>query len=424
MIASLKRILYFAVASYFRFFAHIRLNRWQPRVIAVTGSSGKTTLLHLLEAQLGNRARYSHHANSAIGIPFDILGLKRKTLLFYEWPLLFLLAPIKAFTAPPREKIYIAETDCDRPGEGAFLGSLLCPEVCLWLNATRTHSMNFDRLVEKKDFPTIESAVAREFSYLARHTSGLVVANNDLPQMSKELRQIKVPLALLEKKKLLNSYAPGLTRTGFTVRRMPYALPALAVEDVWYAVAATVCTLDYLSLPLDPAFSKFYPPPGRSSVFRGIRGVKIIDSSYNANLSSMTNVISMFDHLPVRKKWLVISDMLEQGALEKEEHEKLARILLGIKAERFILVGPRTGRYVYPLMKKALKERAPLQHFPAPREALAYLQQEITGRETVLFKGGRFLEGIIGHLLENPQDRQRLCRREKIWDIRRKHWGL
>src|SRR5688500_3716117 len=104
MFRFLKRKLYFIVAYYFRFFAKIQLLLWRPRIIVVTGSSGKTTLLHLIESQLKGQARYSHHANSTFGIPFDILGLRRKNLLKYEWLYLFAAAPFKAFKRPYKEK--------------------------------------------------------------------------------------------------------------------------------------------------------------------------------------------------------------------------------------------------------------------------------------------------------------------------------
>src|SRR3989344_6364633 len=121
MIHKFKQALYLHVASYFKFFAAIQLFFWKPRIIVITGSNSKTTLLHLLESQLGDKAKYSHHANSSFGIPFDILGLHRDTLTLWEWPSLFLLAPVKAFTQPPLTNLYIVEADCDRPGEGKFL---------------------------------------------------------------------------------------------------------------------------------------------------------------------------------------------------------------------------------------------------------------------------------------------------------------
>src|SRR3989304_7990628 len=99
MFQKIKKVLYFPLAYYFRFFAQIKLARWNPRIIVVTGSSGKTTLLHLIKSQLREKAYYSHHANSSYGIPFDILGMTRKTLMLYEWLELFLKAPFLAFSS-------------------------------------------------------------------------------------------------------------------------------------------------------------------------------------------------------------------------------------------------------------------------------------------------------------------------------------
>src|ERR1035437_5993680 len=125
MYQKIKHLLYFPVANYFRFFAKIRLKKWNPKIIVITGSSGKTTLLHLVESQLGNLAKYSHEANSSFGIPFDILDIHRKDLTLIEWPIVFLKPFINAFKSAPKEKIYIVEADCDRPGEGKFLSNFL-----------------------------------------------------------------------------------------------------------------------------------------------------------------------------------------------------------------------------------------------------------------------------------------------------------
>jgi hypothetical protein len=46
------------------------------------------------------------------------------------------------------------------------------------------------------------------------------------------------------------------------------------------------------------------------------------------------------------------------------------------------------------------------------------------GGEVVLFKGARFLEGVIENLLADPQDAKYLCRRGNIWRKRRAEWGL
>ena len=159
----LKKSLYFPIAWYFRFFAKTRLSVWKPKIIVITGSSGKTTLLHLIESQIGLSAKYSHNANSSFGIPFDILGLKRKTLTLPEWFFLFIKTPFMAFGKPPPEKLYIVEADCDRPNEGKFLANLLKSSITLWTNVGRTHTANFDNLVKNQKFKTVDQAIAYQF---------------------------------------------------------------------------------------------------------------------------------------------------------------------------------------------------------------------------------------------------------------------
>jgi len=422
MLQKLKNSLYLPLAAYFRFFAKLKLTRWQPRIIVVTGSSGKTTLLHLLESQIGERAQYSHHANSSYGIPFNILGLSRKTLLPTEWLKLFLLAPIKAFSKSPIQKIYFVEVDCDRPGEGHFLASFLKPEITLWLSLSKTHSMNFDSLVAQNKFPDLESAIAHEFGFLIEHTQNQVFVNADNPHILNQLKRTNANVKLISLARDLKNYQPSLNSTLFKINNITYQLPFLFPQQVFYALSFCVHTLKYLNLKLDSTFSKLTIPPARSSVFTGVKNTIIIDSTYNANLGSMTTILKMFAKLKAPNKWLVLGDMLELGKSEKLEHELLAQEIAKLKADNIILMGPRISQYTYPKLK--LLTKTPIKTFLHPKPVLEYLNTNLKGNELILFKGARFLEGVIEHLLKDKSDIAKLSRREKIWDIRRKKWGL
>src|SRR5476651_1998423 len=101
MLNSLKKRLYFVVASYFVFWAKFVLRRWKPRIIIITGSSGKTTLLHMVEAQIGSQAIYSHNANSAFGISFQLLDLPPNVPSKLAWIKYMLLAPFHLFRFTP-----------------------------------------------------------------------------------------------------------------------------------------------------------------------------------------------------------------------------------------------------------------------------------------------------------------------------------
>lgn len=396
----LKNKLYFTVAGYFRFWAAIRLKKWHPRVIVVTGSSGKTTLLHLIEAQVGPLAKYSHKANSSFGIPFDILGLHRDKDTLDEWPGLFIKAPFMFLTKLPSEKIYIVEADCDRPHEGDFLSSLLKPEVTLWTNVSRTHSMNFDKLVGHS-FKTVEEAIRNEFGFFARRTTKLVIPNRNKVQ----------------------GYTVSLTGTKFKLGKEAFSFTYLLPKEVSGSILMCKELVNYLNLEFDKTFTKFILPPGRNSIFKGIKNITIVDSTYNANFDSMQAVINMFSEIKAPIKWAVLGDMLEQGLSEAEEHRKLARLIAGQNYKRIVLIGPRTAKYTFPELKK-LGVKVPIESYINPKDVLNYLLASISGGEVILFKGARFLEGVVANLLADKTDTRFLSRREKIWDIRRKRWGL
>lgn len=424
MIGKIKDNLYFNVASYFAFFAKIRLRRWNPKIIVVTGSSGKTTLLHLLESQLGKEAKYSHHANSSFGVPFNILDLHRESLLPSEWVGLFLKAPFLVFKSIPKEKIYVVEADTDRPDEGKFLASFLKPDIVLWLNVSRTHSMYFDSLVSQKKFSSVDEAIAYEYGYFLKYCKELAIVDGDNNLILKQLPRTSAKTEQVKKKEMLNDYHVSTKGTEFVINNKRYTFPFLLPEDTFYALAASRLIMTYLGKSIDPTFPNFTLPPGRNSLFKGIKDTTIVDSSYNANLTSMKVILDMFEKIISKNKWIILGDMLEQGNEEQEEHEKLAKIIVKMKVERILLMGPRVAKYTYPLVEKEVGDTINVEKFITPKELLDYLLGHLEGGETLLFKGARFLEGVIEHLLADKNDSNKLCRREKVWQIRREKWGL
>lgn len=424
MIAKIKKSLYFPVASYFRFFAAIRLKRWNPKIIVVTGSNGKTTLLHLIESQIGEKARYSHHANSSYGIPFDILDLHRKTLLKSEWIGLIIKTPFNALKSTPKERLYVVEADCDRPGEGKFLSELLKPEIVLWISTAKTHSMNFEELITQNKFPSVEEAIAYEFGYFLENSQEFSIIDGDSVLMKDQVKRCKSKIVEVTKGNSLKSYKVGISGTELVIEKEKYKFKYLLPEEVFYSVIFCKKMLEQLDIFFDQSFLRFTMPPGRGSIFQGVKNTTLIDSTYNANLSSMRAVLTTFEKFSGRSKWLVIADMLEQGKSEKEEHEKLAELLTKFPCERIVLLGPRTAEYIYPVLRAQLGGRIPIDVFEKPRDVLDFILTNIKGGEIILFKGARFLEGVIERLLENKSDIKKLPRREKIWEIRRRQWGL
>lgn len=398
------------------------LCRWHPRIIAVTGSVGKTTMLHLLEVQLGSRAHYSHFANSAFGVAFDIVGFRGITGSRLKWLWLFLAVPCKALFYSRKEEFYIVEIDGERPGEAEFLAKWLRPEVTLWISVAKSHAVYFDQQVSDGLYMSVEDAIAHEFSWLARNTQELVVIQSNNNLMTKYTRGIKATIKGVDDTSL-KKYEIKAHQTKFSMTSGGFMFPYPMPRETYVQLAMLEKLAKYLNIPPKHDMATFVMPPGRSSYFEGKKGIKIIDSTYNAHLISMESAVKMVDAIQDPHTWLVIGDMIEQGVGEAVEHKRLAEVLADVVAERYILVGRRTYRYTAPVLKKLVKETQVVA-FEHPSEALEYIEQTITGNELLLFKGSQYLEGIIEHLLANPTDSSLLCRRERVYQKRREAWGI
>ncbi|MEO8691841.1 MAG: cyanophycin synthetase [Candidatus Saccharimonas sp.] len=417
--AGLKKKLYLIVVRYFKFFANITLRRWKPRVIAVTGSVGKTTLLNLLVVQMGGRAHYSHNANSAYGIAFDILGMDGVRGSKLKWFYLFVAAPIRAFTARYSEEFYVVEIDGERPKETEFLAKWLRPEVTFWVSVGRTHAVYYDAQVRAGLFENVDEAIIHEFLFLPKFTSKLVIYDGDNRAIEKAMEKVKGPEKIAISKSSLSSYQVWPDKTKITVAGITYNFAQPMPSEIYVQLDMLRAMADYLGEPVVRNLAKFVQPPGRSNYFRGKNGVKLIDSTYNAHLISMRSVIALYQEMQTTPKWIVIGDIVEQGESEVEEHTKLGKILSDANFDRYILVGRRTQKYVYPQL-----DASRTVTFLHPKDAAIYLELELAGGETVLFKGSQYLEGVIEHLLENPSDTAKLPRQELAARRRRAKWGL
>jgi len=387
--------------------------------VAITGSVGKTTMLNLVEAQLGEKAHFSHNANSAYGIAFDILGMRGVTGSKLYWLYLFVATPLRALFFRHREEFYIVEIDGERPYETEFVAEWLRPEVTIWISLGLSHAVYYEQEVKKGRFASLEDAIAHEFSMLPRYTQALTLVDADNKLMRETTKDVDSEVKRLNKNSV-TSYDVTPTTAKFTVGKRTFEFAYPMPRDVGIQLVMLVELMKYLELPVNYDLSDFVMPPGRSNPLRGKNGLKIIDSSYNAHLVSMTSILDVVKSLRVKHKWLVIGDMIEQGAQEKTEHEKLAGLIRDAAPEQVVLIGRRTAEYTYPLLAGHL----PVVSFEKPEPALEYLEKHLKGKETVVFKGSQYLEWIIEKLLDDPEDTRLLTRQDVAHRRRRESWGL
>lgn len=422
-LGALKRKAYLVVARYFQWWADKSLKRWNPRIIAVTGSVGKTTMLHLIEQQLGTRARYSHNANSAFGISFDIVGLRGITGSKLRWLYLLVAVPWRSLTHTFKKEFYVVEIDGERPDEVRFLATWLHPEVTVWVSIGNSHAVYFDRQVAAGRFDTVEAAIAHEFAELPKHTSKYVIANGDEERIRDALSKVRVRKDFVSISDL-QRYQAFPNKAIFTFsEEVRYSFSYPMPKETSLQLSMLNRLLDYLDMEIDYSMKDFVMPPGRSSYFAGIESTNLIDSSYNAHLISMHSMIDTLDAMEVPDKWLVLGDMIEQGNSEQDQHEQLAHRIIDADVKRVILIGRRLKKYTLPLLQNTQKFQ--VASFDSPIDAYDYIHSELRGGETLLFKGSQYLEWIVEKLLANPgSDKKLLARQEPAARKRRKQRGL
>lgn len=419
-VSEFKKEFYFTAARYFRHFANLVLKRWHPRIIAVTGSAGKTTMMKMLEHEIGKKAHYSHDANSAFGIPFDVIGLRGVKGSKLRWIWLFIAAPFKAVFTFRGKEFYVVEIDGERPHEAEFLAEWLKPEVTIWVSIGTSHAVQFEKEVEKGKFDDVEEAIAAEFANLPANTSKRVYIDADSKIMKEATRGIKAKVIPIKKSEL-KKYVVYPDSTDFTYGDTTFHFDHPEPKDVAFNLFVLRDLMKYLKMKFNPDFSGLVIAPGRSSHFKGYKGIDIVDSSYNAHMISMESVLDMAKRMHAEHKWLVIGDIVDQGELTESEHERLASLIAAVKPEKVILVGRRTKKFTAPKLKELGISAVATTD---PRKALEYIEKRVRGRETLIFKGSQYLEWIIEKLLADPKDAKKLCRRDRGAVRRRKSWGL
>jgi UDP-N-acetylmuramoyl-tripeptide--D-alanyl-D-alanine ligase len=412
-----KKRLYFIAADYFRFWANFRLKKWNPKIISVTGSVGKTTMLSLIEAQLKEKAHYSHNANSAFGISFDILNLSGVYGSKLKWFYLFAVAPLRSITASHSEKYYVVEIDGERPHETEFLAKWLKPNINLWVSLGKSHAIQFDEQVKNGNFSDVSKAIANEFAWLSRCAKDLVVVDGDNELINESVLNIKAKVEKVYSNNLL-AYDVKPDQTSFRFKNGTFVFDRPMPKEVATQLMILEKLTSYLKEKPVYDMSELDLPPGRSSYFEGIKGLSIIDSSYNAHLLSMKSVIEMLNEIKAKNKWLVLGDMVDQGDSERDQHEELGKIIKKSNADVIVLIGKRLKKYTYPIIK-GQKDKS-IVTFENVSDALPFVKKNIVKNQVILFKGSQYLEWLIEKLLLNKSDVAKLPR-QNVSALKRKN---
>lgn len=376
---------------------------WGGPVVAVTGSTGKTTTKQMISTLLGTQLRVLENQgnfNNQFGLPLSLLRLE------------------------PQHEIGVFELGMSAPGEIRSLAQLARPDVGVVTNASAAH-LEF--------FPDVDAiALAKRELVETLGADSWAVLNADDPRVSKfgdssaasvlnfgiarpahfraeELRPeesggtaFRLPTPRLAGGVTLGAAWRGRREVKLSKEESAgtdFYLPLLGRHNVLNLLAALAVGYLFGVRPssLTSAVAGLRPAPMRGELVRLSNGVLVVNDCYNSNPEALEAMLSAVAALPARRRIAVLGGMMELGPQSAELHFRSGRRVGELRFSGLITV----GEVARPLSAGALSVGVPktaLAHFATPEEAGDRLRSALKEGDVVLLKASRAV------------------RLEKVWD--------
>ena len=345
-------------------------------VVAVTGSSGKTTTRTLITAALSARFRVgstSGNLNNQWGLPLSLLNLTDQS------------------------ELAVVELGMNHTGEIAELTRIATPNVGVITNVGRAHLGHF------RDLAEIARAKVELLEEMDEQATGVVPAADktlmDLARATgKRLVTFGVETAAdIEATQVFSEWGTGCR---FSVSGIEVRLRLWGRHAAGNAVAA-LAAAHALGLSIEeaaPRLEEVEPLPGRGKSFDLGGGGLLVDESYNSNPTAALAVLAELESSTLAgRKVAVLGDMLELGVHAQACHEEIGAAAARA-ADLLVAVGEYSGAM------GAAARRAGLGRVICHREseeAAEALGSWIRDGDLVLVKGshGVRLERVVEALL-------------------------
>ncbi|KGK42039.1 hypothetical protein LH51_10060 [Nitrincola sp. A-D6] len=349
--------------------AALNRNRFQGKLVAVTGSSGKTTVKELLASmfsQLGPTLYTQGNLNNHIGVPLTLLRLQAE------------------------HQYAVIELGASAEGEIDYTVHLAQPQVALLNNACAAHIEGFGSL------SGVVRAKSEIFNALTDEDTGII--NLDDPhtdfwqeKLDNQLRAyltfsvINPEADIWVSDMAENDVGAWHFRLHHQQDSVQVQLRLLGKHNVANAAAATAAWIAQ-GLPLNAVkagLEACEAMNGRMKLVM-LQPALLIDDSYNANPQAMQAAI---DYLASRQgqRVLVLGDMAELGADEIEQHVQIGEYAAAAALEGFYATGALM-RHAVDAARQAGLNALYFEHQSALIEALKQMLNEPV---TLLVKGSR-----------------------------------
>ncbi|MBI4193894.1 MAG: UDP-N-acetylmuramoyl-tripeptide--D-alanyl-D-alanine ligase [Betaproteobacteria bacterium] len=358
-----------------RLAAHWRAKFTMP-LVALTGSSGKTTVKEMLAGIL----RESVAADLRIHDPESSVLATRGNLNND------IGVPLMLLELRPSHRYAVIEMGMNHEGEIRYLARLADPDVALVNNAGRAH-LEFLGSLE-----AIARAKGELFEELKPEGTAVINADDRFASVWRALApgRKQVDFSVEKNAAVTASFDLHYLDSEIVVK-MPggearATLRAPGLHNVKNALAAAAAASALAVPPCAVAcgLARFTGIRGRLQKRPGLNGATVIDDTYNANPESVRAAIAVLAQAP-GTRLLVLGDMGELGPEAPRLHEEIGEAARAAGVEMLFALGELSAH-------AARSFGAGARHFPRIEELLAEIENMLEPRVTMLVKGSRFMQ--------------------------------
>ena len=344
----------------------------ETRVIAITGSAGKTTTKEAMTAVLRTRHRVvcnEGNLNNQIGLPLSLMALRS------------------------RPDVAVMELGMNHAGEISRLVQISEPDVRVWTNVGDAHLGFFsssDAIADAKS-EILEGASA----------DSLLVCNADDDRVMQRVSRFPGRRVTFGLRETADVRAEALEDRGIDgvrarivtpVGSSPLSSALIGRANLSNALAAAAVGLEF-DVPLDEiaeSLSALTPVDRRGVVHRLRDGIVVIDDSYNSSPAALRQALDVIASDVTRVRTIgVLGEMLELGRSAVSLHESCGRAAASAGLSRLVTVGGEAARAMATAAVAAGLPDAAVTCCPDSTQAADIVASLVAPNDLVLIKGSR-----------------------------------
>ena len=320
------------------------------KIIAITGSSGKTSLKDLIAKTLKkiSKVTYSPKSyNNKFGVPLSLFNLKEN------------------------DKFGVFEIGMDKKGEIDFLSKIIKPDIGIITNISYAHGKNF------KNIHQIALAKSEIIHNIKNNGAIVLNADDKFYNLHKKIavkRKLKVYSFSIKRKNStikLNSVTKEGKKYKISISMYNQKIYFYISSNFENEIKNLLASLAVIRIYFDinklskNIFYNHKASKGRgdiSNIKINKKRVYLIDESYNSNPLSMNSAIENFNKMKIKKskKYLILGEMLELGKHSKKLHLALSKVINKTSIDSVSVIGKHikeTYRNIYKSKKGFILKR-------------------------------------------------------------------